>query len=58
MSASSASTSSRPNRIRHYPLEQPIQETFLMSIGRHKRTEKYGWLSAFDELAEYLGRIS
>ena len=39
---------------------ESIQETIgaVTFVERGQKTDKYGWLSAFDELAEYLGRLS
>jgi hypothetical protein len=57
MSASSGTTSSPWKPMEQETLEQSIPETFVMFIERGK-TEKYGWLGAFDELSDYLGRLS
>jgi hypothetical protein len=58
MSASSAAASSHRKQTENTASEKPIHETIVMFIERGKRTDKYGWLAAFDELAEYLGRMS
>ena len=56
MSASSAAIRSSLQPEAAAP-EETVREAVVMLIERG-RTEKYGWLSAFDELDEYLGRMS
>jgi hypothetical protein len=56
MSASNAVRNSHPNVAQDETLQQPVAEIFVMLIERGK-TDKYGWLSAFDELSDYLGRL-
>ena len=56
MSASNAVRNSHPNVAQDETLQQPVAEIFVMLIERGK-ADKYGWLSAFDELSDYLGRL-
>lgn len=40
---------------RREELTQPVVAVMFIERGK---TDKYGWLAAFDELSDYLGRLS
>jgi hypothetical protein len=57
MRASNAEISNLAKPAKHDTFDRPVHETVVIFIERGK-TDKSGWLGCFDELAEYLGRLS
>lgn len=57
MNLNSAAISSLPKEAEYGGLDTSAHETIVMFIERGT-TDRIGWLCAFDELTNYLGRIS